>query len=110
VNKFMTLYLFSTRVSFGQRGIERIGSINLKPAPRALAVLCLCRRIHEEAKSFWLSRILFDFEDVKSLLDKLSALPSIHSPKSAMFALVDIFSSSPGLAMVAPSTTDLWKH
>jgi hypothetical protein len=65
----------STRVSFGQRGIERIGSRNLKPAPHALAVLRMCRRIHEEANPLWLSRILFNFEDVERLLDKLSALP-----------------------------------
>jgi hypothetical protein len=65
----------STRVSFGQRGIERIGSRNLKPAPHALAVLRVCRLIHEEAKSLWLSRILFNFEDVESLLDKFSTLP-----------------------------------
>jgi hypothetical protein len=65
----------STRVSFGQRGIERTGSRNLKPAPHALAVLRVCRRIHGEAKSLWLSRILFNFEDVESLLDKFSTLP-----------------------------------
>ncbi len=39
-----------------------------------LALLRVCRQIYKEGKSFWLGRVLFNFEDVESLLDKLSQL------------------------------------
>jgi hypothetical protein len=35
----------------------------------------VCRQIYEEGKALWISRVLFNFENVESLLDKLSALP-----------------------------------
>lgn len=71
----------STRVTFGQRcrgriGTGRIERKNMKPAPNSLALLRVCRQTFEENKSLWLGRVLFNFEGVRSLLDKLSLLPS----------------------------------
>jgi hypothetical protein len=69
-------FLFvSTRVTFGERSTGRIGRRTLKPAPHSLALLRVCRQIYKECKYFWLSRVLFNFESVESLLDKLSPLP-----------------------------------
>jgi hypothetical protein len=68
-------FLFvSTRVTFGERSTGRIGRKTLKPAPHSLALLRVCRQIYKEGKSFWLGRVLFNFENVESLLDKLSQL------------------------------------
>ncbi|KAK2813975.1 hypothetical protein FQN50_000379 [Emmonsiellopsis sp. PD_5] len=50
-------------------------SRRMKPAPNSLALLRSCRWIHNEAKSLWLGNVLFSFENVDDLMDKLSPLP-----------------------------------
>jgi hypothetical protein len=49
---------------------------NRNLATHSLALLRACRQIYEETKSLWLGRILFDFNHVITLLDKLSSLPA----------------------------------
>lgn len=62
--------LASTRVTFG-----RWGDNVVVPRPHALAILRVCRQTHHETKSLWLSRVLFNFLDISTLLNKLSGLP-----------------------------------
>lgn len=47
----------------------------MKPAPNSLAILRTCRQINQEAKALWLGLVLFSFEKVEAMLDKLSTLP-----------------------------------
>jgi hypothetical protein len=69
----------STQITCGERptGLhERHETMTIKPAPHSLALLRVCRQIHEETKSLWLGVILFNFEGVEGLLDKLWPLLS----------------------------------
>lgn len=61
----------STRISFGRRGKDNF----IVPRPHALAILHVCRQMYHETASLWLSRILFNFEDISTLLNKLTAPP-----------------------------------
>lgn len=66
-------YLFtSTRLSFGRRYTSRISTKNILPARNSLAILRVCRQANQEAKDLWISRVLFSFERVEDMLDKLS--------------------------------------
>lgn len=72
-------YFFNTRLTFGIRAqFPTVSSTKImKPAPHSLALLRACRQIHEEMKgSHWLEKVLFCFERVEELLDKLSPLPT----------------------------------
>ena len=74
-------FLFvSTRVTFGQRSTGRIRRKTLKPAPHSLALLRVCRQIYKEGKSFWLGRVLFNFENVEIFLTSFPNYLSLHSP------------------------------
>ena len=64
----------STRITFGERSIDRFTTKTMKPAPNALAILRTCRQINQEARAFWLGHVLFNFENPEDLLDKLSIL------------------------------------
>lgn len=59
------------------RFLGQIGMKNRNLATHSLALLRVCRQIYEETKSLWLGRILFDFNHVITLLDKLSLLPDL---------------------------------
>lgn len=80
----------STRLTFGK--VLR-SEICMKPAVNSLTILRSCRRIYSEASSLWLERVLFNFEDIITLIDKLSALPleklqqirNVRSPAGAAF-------------------------
>ncbi|KAH8695187.1 hypothetical protein BGW36DRAFT_382259 [Talaromyces proteolyticus] len=66
----------STRLTFGKRSISRISTKRIKPTPNSLAVLRTCSLIKQEAGALWLGQVLFNFECVEDMLDKLSVLPS----------------------------------
>lgn len=69
-------FLFlSTRITFGTRFNDGIPKY-MMPAAHSLALLSACRQIFNETKTLWLQRLLFNFESVESLFDKLSSLPS----------------------------------
>lgn len=70
-----TQLFYSTRFTFGERTTGRIGRVKIKPAPNGLALLRTCRRVQLEIGESWLRRVLFCFEDIEAMLDKLSALP-----------------------------------
>ena len=48
----------------------------VKPALNSLAILRTCHQIKREAESLWPSRVLFNFKDTATMLNKLSAQPS----------------------------------
>ncbi|KAK4141228.1 uncharacterized protein C8A04DRAFT_39262 [Dichotomopilus funicola] len=64
----------STRFTFGKTPASRIGRVNIKPAPNGLALLSTCRRAYLEIGDSWLRHVLFCFETIETMLDKLSAL------------------------------------
>ncbi|KAH6626637.1 hypothetical protein B0J18DRAFT_425297 [Chaetomium sp. MPI-SDFR-AT-0129] len=64
----------STRFTFGKTPASRIGRVNIKPAPNGLALLRTCRRAYLEIGDSWLRQVLFCFETIETMLDKLSAL------------------------------------
>ncbi|KAF7878804.1 hypothetical protein EAF04_000007 [Stromatinia cepivora] len=64
----------STRLTFGHRQIN-FQYRKILPSRNALAILRVCRQLNEEAGEIWLRRVLFDFEDTMTLLDKFSQLP-----------------------------------
>ncbi|KAL2851272.1 hypothetical protein BJX68DRAFT_266181 [Aspergillus pseudodeflectus] len=71
-------YLFSsTRLTHGQRPITRISATHkmMKPVPNSLAILRSCRFINREIGSSWLGQVLFAFERLHDLLEKLSSMP-----------------------------------
>jgi hypothetical protein len=65
----------STRVTFGTRFNDGIPKY-IMPAAHSLALLRVCRQIFDETKTLWVQRLLFNFESVESLFEKLSSLPS----------------------------------
>ncbi|KAI9043614.1 uncharacterized protein KD926_003384 [Aspergillus affinis] len=65
----------STRLAHGQRMTSRINSKRMKPAPNSLAILRSCRLISREIGDSWLGQVMFAFEEVRDLLDKLSSVP-----------------------------------
>ncbi|KAB8302062.1 hypothetical protein EYC80_005513 [Monilinia laxa] len=67
-------YFNSTRLTFGYRQIN-YQFRKVLPTRNALAILSVCRLINQEAGDLWMSRVLLNFEDGMSLLDKLSSLP-----------------------------------
>ncbi|KAF2496299.1 hypothetical protein BU16DRAFT_609075 [Lophium mytilinum] len=70
-------HLFSsTRLTYGDRRTGRISSVKMKSALNSLAILRTCRQVHREAATLWPGLVLFNFEDVDALLDRLSPLPA----------------------------------
>ncbi|KAL3447172.1 hypothetical protein BJX65DRAFT_308236 [Aspergillus insuetus] len=67
----------STRLTHGQRPITRISTMHklMKPAPNSLAILSSCRSINRQIGSSWIGQVLFGFERVHDLLEKLSSVP-----------------------------------
>lgn len=65
----------STRLTFGLQYTPRYGERYLKPAPHSLALLRVCRQINFETRDIWMQRVLFNFEDPQTLLNRLSNLP-----------------------------------
>ncbi|KAK4130481.1 hypothetical protein BT67DRAFT_445719 [Trichocladium antarcticum] len=65
---------YSTRFTCGERPTGRISTVPIKPAPNGLALLRTCRRAQLEIGDSWLRHVLFCFEDIEAMLDKLSAL------------------------------------
>ncbi|EOA88534.1 hypothetical protein ACJQWK_01511 [Exserohilum turcicum] len=65
----------STRLTFGMRYTPRHGERYLKPAPHSLALLRVCRQINVETRDLWMQRVLFNFEDPQTMLNKLAELP-----------------------------------
>jgi hypothetical protein len=47
----------------------------MKPAPNFLAILRSCRSINREIGSSWIGQVLFAFESVHDLLERLSSVP-----------------------------------
>jgi hypothetical protein len=70
-------HLFSsTRLAYDKRYIGCQKQVTIKPRPNALAILRTWRQVNQEAASLWPGRILFNFEILEELLDKLSPLPA----------------------------------
>lgn len=72
--------LASTRLTFGKRVMDNNNTARaarvMRPRRHSLALLHVCRLIYREIRDLWPSRVLFNFEDPRTLLDKLAPLPS----------------------------------
>lgn len=66
--------LSSTRLSFGWRMISSTHKQRVCSATYCLALLQVCRSIRTQIGPTWLGQVFFSFEDIKTMLDKLSAL------------------------------------
>ncbi|KAL3428279.1 hypothetical protein PVAG01_01788 [Phlyctema vagabunda] len=64
-----------TRLTYGKRYIEASKSVTIKPKEQSLAILRVCRTTYIEGRSQWISRVLFNFEDGFTLMDKMCAQP-----------------------------------
>lgn len=68
----------STRLSFGKFESSQVRGksdvIRLRPAPNSLSLLRVCSRFRDEVGHSWQGQVLFSFEDVKTMLDKLTSL------------------------------------
>ncbi|KAF1833916.1 hypothetical protein BDW02DRAFT_569556 [Decorospora gaudefroyi] len=64
----------STRLTFGLRYTSRYGERYLKPAPHSLALLRVCRQINIETRDIWIQRVLLNFQDPRTMLNRLSEL------------------------------------
>lgn len=69
-------YFHSTRLSHGEIPFSWSRRILVKTAPDSLALLRTCRRARAEVGDSWLGQVLFNFEDCRTMLDKLTALPT----------------------------------
>ncbi|WYZ44853.1 hypothetical protein EsH8_VIII_000169 [Colletotrichum jinshuiense] len=75
VRNYIFSHLFSsTRLAWGERIVEIFWHARVKPAPNALAILRSCRRAKTEIGDTWIGKVLFSFENCKSMLDKLTTL------------------------------------
>ncbi|KAF2854968.1 hypothetical protein T440DRAFT_514025 [Plenodomus tracheiphilus IPT5] len=74
-DEIWTYFFNSTRLSFGLRYSPRHGERFMRPAPHSLALLRVCHQIHAETQDIWLQRVLFNFEDPQTMLNKLSEIP-----------------------------------
>lgn len=73
-------HFHATRLSHGFRMVGGWGSLFhmefIKPTPNALSLLRVCRRAKEEIGDSWLKQVLFNFEDLETMLNKLTPLPT----------------------------------
>lgn len=74
-DEIWTIFFNSTRLSFGLRYTPRHGERLVRPAPNSLAILRVCQQIYEETYDMWIQRVLFNFEDPQTMLNRLSELP-----------------------------------
>jgi hypothetical protein len=65
-NQIYETLFTSTRLS---SGVWRSDKKWIKPAPNSLAIVRTCRQTNQEARSLWLGRVLFHFENIQSMLD-----------------------------------------
>lgn len=49
----------------------------MTPASHSLALLSVCHQINAETRDIWIERVLFNFEDAHTMLNKLGALPDL---------------------------------
>ena len=108
----------NTRISHGR--IEALyHTARRLPDPFALSLLKVCRRVHAEIGETWLGMVLFHFEEVETLMDKISAIPAkvrskichvrvrasdvvlrrAGAPMRNIFGLVPAFKHLPGLQL-----------
>ncbi|KKA23931.1 hypothetical protein T310_2023 [Rasamsonia emersonii CBS 393.64] len=68
----------STRLTFGKRVMDNTNTAHAarikRPRSNSLALLRVCRLIYRETRDLWLNLVLFNFEDPRTLLDKLTPL------------------------------------
>lgn len=74
-DEVLAILLNSTRLTFGLRYTTRYGERFMTPASNSLALLRVCHQIYAETRDIWIERVLFNFEDAQTMLNKLSELP-----------------------------------
>jgi hypothetical protein len=79
-NMIYTQLFLSTRLTHGvtKRRLYRFQYwycfVRMVPAQNALAFLRTCRRTKPEIGESWLGEVLFNFEDIRTMLDKIASL------------------------------------
>src|ERR1700761_5362987 len=53
----------STRLSMGRLPVDHRIHMRIRPTPRSLSILGVCRQIRGEIGTSWLGKVLFNFED-----------------------------------------------
>lgn len=87
-DEIWTYFFNSTRLSFGLRYTPRHGERFIRPAPNSLALLRVCQQIHAETREIWIQRVLFNFEDPQTMLNRLSDIPDATVSKIRHLRLV----------------------
>lgn len=65
-----------TRITHGKRDAwGKYEALQILPIERALSLLRTCRRMTSDIGKRWLGQVLFNFEDVKTMMEKLAPLP-----------------------------------
>ncbi|KAK3682371.1 hypothetical protein B0T22DRAFT_521635 [Podospora appendiculata] len=66
----------NTRLSYGRSYLnDDLEYKAIKPGVNSLAILRTCRQVHQQIGLSWTRFVLFSFEDVLTMTDKLSSLP-----------------------------------
>lgn len=60
----------------------------MRPAPHSLALLRICHQTYAETHDIWIQRVLFNFEDPQTMLNKLSEIPESTVAKIRHLRLV----------------------
>ena len=74
-DEIFVIFFASTRLTFGLRHASGHGERVIKPAPYSLGLVRACQQLNAETRDIWISHVLFNFEDPKTMLNKLSELP-----------------------------------
>ncbi|KAI9170539.1 hypothetical protein HJFPF1_00007 [Paramyrothecium foliicola] len=82
VRRMIYCCLFSsTRLVLGKRFITEKTYVRVRSPPNSLALLRSCHRAYDEIADSWTGLVLFHIEDVATLLEKFSLLPSMMLAK-----------------------------
>lgn len=77
-DEIYSLVFLTTRIRRGVREAnQNHPRIKFVPAPNSLALLYVCRRMKAEIGESWIGQVLFYYEDLRTMLDHLTALPEI---------------------------------
>ncbi|KAJ7167610.1 hypothetical protein C8R46DRAFT_1093566 [Mycena filopes] len=75
-NEIYAHLFFSTRLASGLRSITPQRSQRITSRSHTLALLRTCRQVYTEIGTSWLQQVLFSFETLSAMLDKLTNIPT----------------------------------
>ncbi|EXK75969.1 hypothetical protein FOQG_19270 [Fusarium oxysporum f. sp. raphani 54005] len=74
-DKIYSHIFLSIRLTYGQRAVDRIDRMKIKPQS-IVVILQTCRRTNQEIGKTWIGQVSFSFENPETMLDVLTALPA----------------------------------